>query len=339
MKPRNLRICYLASEYQSHARVAHDYQGIIAKRHTLVGDPQSADIVIIHIEPHDFATLYRDFPCLKTKFVIAYCVWETDKLPETYIRSLALVQEVWTCSEYCREVIAKYHHNVFKVPHIISRELEVLDVDRKKIRRLINFDPNCIYFLSVSMLWDSRKNTGFLVEAFQRLREKMPNARLIIKSEPHGGRCFPFKSTNPPIIWMNDKLSNREINAIYELAHVCVSTHHSEGWGLTLSDAMLFGKPIIATGYSGNMEYMNNENAFLLRFEEQPIKPEDCWLSFDESMKWAYADGDDLDEKLQYLYVNHAGKVALDKIKRAYENLSAFTAEEVGNVILNQLDR
>jgi glycosyltransferase involved in cell wall biosynthesis len=43
-----------------------------------------------------------------------------------------------------------------------------------------------------------------------------------------------------------------------------ISLHRSEGFGLTMAEAMYFSKPVIATGYSGNLEFMNEENSFLV---------------------------------------------------------------------------
>ena len=43
-----------------------------------------------------------------------------------------------------------------------------------------------------------------------------------------------------------------------------VSLHHAEGFGYTMAEAMFYGVPVIASGYSGNLEYMTAENSFLV---------------------------------------------------------------------------
>ena len=53
-----------------------------------------------------------------------------------------------------------------------------------------------------------------------------------------------------------------------------VSLHRSEGLGLTLGEAMYAGKPVIATGYSGTLDFMNNENSFLVDYEMVPVGAE-----------------------------------------------------------------
>ena len=56
------------------------------------------------------------------------------------------------------------------------------------------------------------------------------------------------------------------------MADCFVSLHRSEGFGLGLAEAMLLGKPVIATGYSGNLDFMNRENSLLVDFEMVEIK-------------------------------------------------------------------
>jgi Glycosyl transferases group 1 len=50
-----------------------------------------------------------------------------------------------------------------------------------------------------------------------------------------------------------------------------VSLHRAEGLGLTMAEAMAEGKPVIATGYSGNLEFMDDDVAFLVRSNLEPI--------------------------------------------------------------------
>src|SRR6185369_7921579 len=97
------------------------------------------------------------------------------------------------------------------------------------------------------------------------------NARLILKTNPIEKMSW---SASPQVIALPDRLSGSQLNALYHLATAYVSAHHAEAWGLTLSDAMIFRKPVIATGYSGNLEYMNESNSLLVDYVEENIRPE-----------------------------------------------------------------
>jgi hypothetical protein len=52
-----------------------------------------------------------------------------------------------------------------------------------------------------------------------------------------------------------------------------VSLHRAEGFGLTLAEAMSLGRPVIATGYSGNLDFMTDRNSYLVAHEMAPVGP------------------------------------------------------------------
>jgi glycosyltransferase involved in cell wall biosynthesis len=53
-----------------------------------------------------------------------------------------------------------------------------------------------------------------------------------------------------------------------------VSLHRAEGFGLTMAEAMAIGKPVSATGYSGNVDFMNEENSYLVDYRIGRVGPE-----------------------------------------------------------------
>src|SRR6266550_5441570 len=181
---RQLKLWYEIHNYQSHRRVATLYKQMLSRRYAFAKAIGDADVVILHLEPHDYESIYDKLPALRTKYVISYCVWEASELPLAYQRSLALVQEVWTCSQYCAGVIKKYHPRVFRIPHTIEREQSSHDLDEVIIRRLICFDPRSYYFLAIGRTRIFRKNLRALVRIFEAATSSMPNARLIIKGAP-----------------------------------------------------------------------------------------------------------------------------------------------------------
>lgn len=62
-------------------------------------------------------------------------------------------------------------------------------------------------------------------------------------------------------------LDRKELNALIAQTDCYISLHRSEGFGLTLAEAMNLGKPVIATGYSGNMEFMTAANSFPVKYQ------------------------------------------------------------------------
>ena len=67
----------------------------------------------------------------------------------------------------------------------------------------------------------------------------------------------------PDIILADGYLSEGEKSTLLAQADCYVSLHRSEGFGLSIAEAMALGKPVVATAYSGNLEFMTAENSFL----------------------------------------------------------------------------
>jgi glycosyltransferase involved in cell wall biosynthesis len=81
--------------------------------------------------------------------------------------------------------------------------------------------------------------------------------------------------------------------ATFDLIACCdafVSLHRSEGFGRCIAEAMALGKPVIATGYSGNLDFCSPETSCLVRFKKVPVKEEQYWHS--AGQVWAEPDVD-----------------------------------------------
>jgi glycosyltransferase involved in cell wall biosynthesis len=330
-----MKICYQASRYRSHWRVAQDYCSLIKTEHLLTNQIEQADVVILHHEPDAYDSIYASHPELKSKYVVGYCVWEATELPALYRFAIACLQEIWTCSRYCYDVFAKYHRNVVYIPHIVERSVNFSVEDQNKIRRAIRYEEGCIYYLFITKSWDKRKNTGTLLRAFANQSRAMPRARLVIKTTP--GKLPDSILPDPRITYLPADCTDAQINALYEMADVYASAHHSEGWGLTLSDAMIFGKPVIATEYSGNLEFMSQANSILVKSVEAPIRPEDCFLLFHSGMRWAYPEPEDLERNLLLVYDTIHSDAIAAKVKLASEDTARFSKATVGAILHKRL--
>lgn len=327
---KSVKVSYGCGRYLSHARVARAYRNLMRRHCEVIKDIDRADIVVLHFEPHNFAALFTNYPSLKSKYVAGYCVWEASELPAIYKEAILHVQEIWTCSQYCCEIFRKHHPQVHYVPHVVERDTNYSRVDLEFVRTLISYKPDNSYFLAITKLWDLRKNTKALVAAFLRQQSAMPNAKLVIKAGPEEA---VDELPEDGVIIIREHLTEAQINALYATADIFVSPHHSEGWGLTLSDAMLFERPVIATGYSGNLEFMNADNSWLLSCTVDSIKPEDCFYLFDSSMKWGYPFAEDLEEKLLFFYNNRHAHEIQQKVRKAARDIKKFSPDSVSAIL------
>ncbi len=92
------------------------------------------------------------------------------------------------------------------------------------------------------------------------------------------------------IILIDANFSRDRVNALLYHCDCYLSLHRCEGFGLTLAEAMFYGKPTIATGFSGNLEFMNSSNSLLVDY--QPIELDRDLVYFGKGTVWAEADLD-----------------------------------------------
>lgn len=332
-----LKISYSLTRRPSQSRMAAAYMDIIGADHDLVSTQDTADIVVVHHPPRNYETVYALHPALKDRYVISCCVPHAEDVPGLWRRNLPRVQEVWTPSEFCRRALAPYHPNVVVVPYIIERDMSISAEARTGVERMIAFDPELVYFLTFGPLSEPRKNIAMLVETFIRVSGSMPNARLIVKSITPD---VPSWAPHPQIIFLPLQMPFDYVSALYELSTIYVSAHRAEGWGLAISDAMLFKKPVIATDYSGNLQYMTAENAFPLRWQEGKVADIPApGIAVEPGMRWAEPDRDHLAELLLHLYEEHDCASVQDRVQRASEDLRHFGRETAAHVIHQRISK
>ena len=102
------------------------------------------------------------------------------------------------------------------------------------------------------------------------------------------------------VIVIDKVLSDNEVKNLVRCCDCFVSLHRSEGYGRGLAEAMFLGKPVIATDYGGNLDFMNDTNSCLIRYSL--INVEEGQYPFAEGQVWADPDVDDaVDYMLQLL--------------------------------------
>ena len=106
-----------------------------------------------------------------------------------------------------------------------------------------------------------------------------------------------------------------------------------------MSDAMIFRKPVIATRYSGNLEFMNDGNSWLVNCSVETIRSADRYQLFDGGMKWAYVDEEHLGELMVSAVTNRRSQAVLDRINQASVDIRRFDSQSVGQRIRARLDQ
>jgi glycosyltransferase involved in cell wall biosynthesis len=327
------RVCYPLSHYISHRQAGLQYIGCLLRLGvTLVDTPAEADVVIIHNEPWSVAGYYRMWPELHDRRVIVYAVWETDRLPEHYRFNLSLAGELWTCSDYCARALSQAGPPVSVIPHVVRIPERDPDAEQRMRERLGARDGEFLFYTILNA--NIRKGLPDVIRAFTDL---FPNgeARLVVKTTTP---LPPALAATTGVINIAGLLPESDLYALPHVADCLVSAHHSEGWGLTISDAMACGNLVVATAHGGNMDYMNAGNSLPVACTFETIRDDDIkqqpeLLSAD--MHWAYIDPDDLRRQMRRAFDERESLRELGA--QAERDMARFAPEQVTAILEERL--
>jgi glycosyltransferase involved in cell wall biosynthesis len=204
--------------------------------------------------------------------------WETDTIPVRWQRAFALVQEVWVYSRFMAENIGA----AAPVPTVaLPPPVQAPAEPAPPLRLDLPDDGFLFLFVFDYLSTIQRKNPVGLIEAFKRAFAPGEGPRLLLKTingplRPLAEEEVLWAAHGRPDIHVVDRsLSGPELNGLMAACDAYVSLHRSEGFGLTMAEAMAIGKPVIGTGYSGNLDFMNAENSYLVEYELGRVGP-DC---------------------------------------------------------------
>jgi glycosyltransferase involved in cell wall biosynthesis len=112
-----------------------------------------------------------------------------------------------------------------------------------------------------------RKNPLGAVEAFRRAFVPADPVRLVLKTInrelfPEAAERLERAAAGLPVVFCDDYLSRGEVRALMAACDAYVSLHRSEGFGLTLAEAMALGRPLIATDYGGSADFTSPSGSF-----------------------------------------------------------------------------
>jgi GT2 family glycosyltransferase/glycosyltransferase involved in cell wall biosynthesis len=232
------------------------------------------DILILHHNADSPANLFAliDRNILDETYVIGIWVWELMAFQAQWIDAFTAVDEVWVPSAFCAEsvsVLAPRDFPVRVVPHVVEIEPAHTPIGRK----FFGIPAAAFTFLHSFDASSSleRKNPEAVLRAFVAAFADDARAFLVVKY--HSSRaCFDLvralkkKYAGANIMFLDFLLTDEQANALQDVTDCLVSPHRAEGFGLNIAEMMARGKPVIATGYSGNLEFCNSENCILLPF-------------------------------------------------------------------------
>jgi glycosyltransferase involved in cell wall biosynthesis len=228
-------------------------------------------------------------------FNVIYPAWELPNYPDKWARQLEWFDEIWAPSQFIEDSISKaVAKPVVHMPLACEPKMRFF-VGRDHFGIPASAFAFLFFFDFTSFL--SRKNPFAVIEAFERAMARCGETDACLVIKLNRGLLVPadyarFKSElqkrRARIILLDGTYSDNQTKNLVRCCDAFVSLHRSEGFGRGLAEAMILGKPVIGTGWSGNLDFMNTDIACLV--DNRLIPLQDGEYPYAEGQVWADPD-------------------------------------------------
>lgn len=242
---------------------------------------------ISFIQPEFYSGLYEQYR-------IGYTPWESTILPDTWPREMKAMNEMWTTSNFCKDIYSSYDIDSIVVPHGIDAEAYPI-IDRSLAEKFV--------FLHIGGPTE-RKGAQRVFDAFVKVfdNSNYDNVFLLMKSNGpsearwrNNGVYMGNVSNHPKVQVITASLDEYEMVKLYSASHCMVYPTNGEGFGLIPFQAIATGMPTICTNATGCADYAELSIPLDYRWTEG----QGVHLG-----EWVEPNFDDLCDKMLYAYNN-----------------------------------
>ena len=315
---------FAAAGVPFHIRNTYDWGEHLAEKHPdfafwdrlTTGRPHRANVFHINADEMADARRHLGDAFFADRYNIAAWHWELSHFPEAWLKALEGVDELWASSRFIQHTLAERARvPVVWMPHPVevtgAPTTEALDLPVPDERFLF-----LTFFDFTSFV--TRKNPFGAIRAFRAAfpRGGAPRVGLIVKANGASARPAEAKAflaspelRDPRITVVNETLDRRRLLGLIRRCDCFVSLHRSEGFGRGIAEALLFEKPVIVTGYSGNMDFTNPQNACIVDYQLVDVGPDE--YPHPAGQRWADPDLEQAAEHMRRVVTDPAWAVAL----------------------------
>jgi glycosyltransferase involved in cell wall biosynthesis len=263
-------------------------------------------------------------------------MWELPEIPPVWCKQMEFVDVLVAESQF---ILQSFNHSLpehetmmavhpLYLPDIVDSQRSHFGLPEDVFLFVTSFEPHSDI---------QRKNPAMVLEAFRRAFNQDDHVNLVIKiNNPGSGNLVhPFVKQlkrefgdSKKIHIIAESLSYNEVISLYDCCDAYISLHRSEGLGLGIMEAMMLGKAVIATGWSGNMTYMNESNSCPVKYRLVPVAgstPAYQKELIGREMVWADPDIDDVVAWMQRLVNEPSLRMELGQ--KAYKDMHEWHAE------------
>ncbi len=305
------------------------------------GSPHGINVFHINADQAVFCFNHLGISLFEGRYNIGYWAWEAPEFPDRWDAAFPLYDEIWTPSTFVqRSVSMKSPLPVLTVPHAVAPS-----VDPRIDRSDLGLPDDGFIFLSLADFNSvpERKNPLGALDAFLRAFGSKPGrnflALKLLNSDSNPemmSRIYDRLHERSDVILITDPMDRAHVNALIYRCDCLVSLHRSEGFGLPMAEAMSLGKPVIATAWSGNMDFMTPHNSLLVDYELVTL--DRGYGPYERGSTWAEPDIGHASQLMRSVTEDADGRARIGR--RAAETMkSRFSAGAVGTMIRQRLER
>jgi hypothetical protein len=257
------------------ARTDPDHLALIGPNEV---EAPSGGIRIFHINGDEIEASQKAFAARQGSFADGYNIivpaWELPRYPTVWAKHLRKFNEVWALSHFIAEALA-----AADIPSTHIGQAVEVPLSPMLPRKYFGIRESAFVLLHFFDLtsYATRKNPGAVLDVFEALRRRNPFAdiQLVLKvknGDTGGGEWLqPIRERLPEAVCLAQPLTACETRSLINCCDCFVSLHRSEGFGRGTGEAMFLGRLALATAWSGNLDYMTEENSLLVRYRLVPV--------------------------------------------------------------------
>jgi glycosyltransferase involved in cell wall biosynthesis len=241
-------------------------------------DLEIHDVTLLHVAPEPLLDYFYPLSGLRRcpgVARVAVWFWELESAPAAWKAHARHLEEIWAPTKFiARALEPVLPKAVIWMPPGLS-----LPPVEAKPRAAFNLRDDEFIFLCMFDMTSGfeRKNPIAAIEAFRQAFRPEDPVRLVLKTSRGSYQRERFAALQASarasgrVTLLDTILTRSDTLSLMATADAYVSLHRSEGFGLTLAESMLLGKPVVATAYSGNLDFMTAENSYLVDYQMTPI--------------------------------------------------------------------
>lgn len=296
------------------------------------------DVVYVNADQTLATLAHLQAKGLQSAYKIGFWHWEQPVLPDIYRASFNGLDEIWVPSTFVRQAVeAVSPVPVVVIPHAMQVRASPgvqrsrFGLPQDKLLALVMYDVASYQY---------RKNPQAAIAAFRKAMHGRTDAILVIKTI--NGDSHPDAETElkthladlPGTVFIDQFLTRQEVWDLQSCCDMLISLHRAEGFGLVPAEMMALGKPVVATGWSANMDFMTADNSMPVRFRLEPLR--EAIGSYPAGPPWAEADIDHAASCIRQLLDEPALRKRLGD-QAALDISAKLHPQVVGELVKNRL--